>query len=72
MRNRNFSISDDVHRRLKIRAATLDMTFGRCIEHLLDVYDAMLEDIESERLEDVKAARLEEARRQMAELKARI
>lgn len=42
MKNKNFSIEDKTHRRLKVMAAQNDVTLGKAIEQLLDIRDALL------------------------------
>ena len=41
IKNRNFSIEDKTHRRLKMLAAARGTTIGATIEHLLDLQDVV-------------------------------
>jgi hypothetical protein len=43
MPQKNFSITDETHRRLKILAAERNQTIGLTIEHLLDLSDVVLD-----------------------------
>jgi hypothetical protein len=41
IKNRNFAIEDEIHRRLKILAAERGQTIGSTIAHLLDLADCV-------------------------------
>ncbi|WP_419659695.1 uncharacterized protein Dvar_00160 [Desulfosarcina variabilis str. Montpellier] len=72
MKNRNFQISNDAHRRLKVLSAQRDSTLGRTIEYLLDVHERVLEHNHTIALQDFQDQQFADARQSMAELKKRL